>query len=184
MESAYLDKNQELVEACRNHCRDAQFKLYQCYAKAMYNIALRIVKYEEEAQDVLQEAFLDAFLRIRDFRQETTFGLWLKQIVINKSINVIRKRKFEFQDINEIEIADEWHEDAEDSNLDVEQVKNAIAELPDGYRVVLTLYLIEGYDHEEIAHILKIKEGTSRTQYMRAKNKLKEILEKKGYYND
>ncbi|RYD78059.1 MAG: sigma-70 family RNA polymerase sigma factor, partial [Sphingobacteriales bacterium] len=76
--------------------RAAQFDLYKLYAKAMYNVALRILNYEEEAEDVLQESFLDAFTRIVDFRQETTFGLWLKQIVINKSINYLRKRKFEF----------------------------------------------------------------------------------------
>lgn len=161
--------------------RAAQFELYKLYAKAMYNVALRILNYEEEAEDVLQEAFLDAFTRIVDFRQETTFGLWLKQIVINKSINYLRKRKMEFVGTDEIsELPDEDSFDDSEMKLQAEEIRQAITQLPDGYRVVLSLYLLEGYDHEEIAHILKISENTSRTQYMRAKNKLKSILETKG----
>ena len=161
--------------------RAAQFELYKLYAKAMYNVALRILNYEEEAEDVLQEAFLDAFTRIVDFRQETTFGLWLKQIVINKSINYLRKRKFEFVSTDEVsEVPDEVSADEYEVRLQADEIRNAIKELPDGYRVVLSLYLLEGYDHEEIAHILKISENTSRTQFMRAKKKLKSILELKG----
>lgn len=161
--------------------RAAQFELYKLYAKAMYNVALRILNYEEEAEDVLQEAFLDAFTRIVDFRQETTFGLWLKQIVINKSINYLRKRKMEFVSTDEIsEVPDEDSFDGSEMRLQAEEIRQSITQLPDGYRVVLSLYLLEGYDHEEIAHILKISENTSRTQYMRAKKKLKSILETKG----
>ncbi|KQS31746.1 RNA polymerase sigma factor [Pedobacter sp. Leaf194] len=161
--------------------RAAQFDLYKLYAKAMYNVALRILNYEEEAEDVLQESFLDAFTRIVDFRQETTFGLWLKQIVINKSINYLRKRKFEFVSTDEIsEVPDEVTADEYEMQLQAGEIRQAITQLPDGYRVVLSLYLLEGYDHEEIAHILKISENTSRTQYMRAKKKLKGILELKG----
>lgn len=161
--------------------RAAQFELYKLYAKAMYNVALRILNYEEEAEDVLQESFLDAFTRIVDFRQETTFGLWLKQIVINKSINYLRKRKMEFVSTDEIsEVPDDVSFDDYDNQLKAEEVRKAITQLPDGYRVVLSLYLLEGYDHEEIAHILKISENTSRTQYMRAKKKLRSILEQKG----
>jgi RNA polymerase sigma-70 factor (ECF subfamily) len=146
----------------------------------MYNVALRIVNDDAEAEDVLQEAFLDAFGRIADFRQETTFGLWLKQIVINRSINYLRKRKAEFVGLDDVEIAEEPVHDEEETQLKVEAIKLAMNELPDGYRVVLTLYLFEGYDHEEIAHILKITENTSRTQYMRAKRKLNSLLELKG----
>ena len=96
METAYLDKHVSLVNDCRNGNRKAQFEIYKLYSSAMYNVALRIVNDEDEAEDVLQEAFLDAFNRIADFRQETTFGLWLKQIVIHKSINCLRKRKMIF----------------------------------------------------------------------------------------
>jgi RNA polymerase sigma factor (sigma-70 family) len=180
LETVYVDKHVELVNECRNGSRKAQFELYKLYATAMYNVALRIVNDDAEAEDVLQEAFLDAFGRIADFRQETTFGLWLKQIVINRSINYLRKRKAEFVGLDDVEIAEEPVHDEEETQLKVEAIKLAMNELPDGYRVVLTLYLFEGYDHEEIAHILKITENTSRTQYMRAKRKLNSLLELKG----
>lgn len=177
METVYIDKHVALVNDCRAGSRKAQFDLYKLYAHAMYNVALRIVNDDAEAEDVLQEAFLDAFNRMADFRQETTFGLWLKQIVINRAINYLRKRKAEFVPIEGVEVADEPSTDEEEVQLKVEQVKAAMNELPDGYRVVLSLYLFEGYDHEEIAHILKITENTSRSQYMRAKRKLISLLE-------
>ena len=180
METVYIDKHVALVEECRQGSRKAQFEIYKLYANAMYNVALRIVNDDAEAEDVLQEAFLDAFNRIKDFRQETTFGLWLKQIVINRSINYLRKRKAEFVSIEEVDVADTPNYDESETHLKVEAIKAAMAELPDGYRVVLTLYLFEGYDHEEIAHILKITENTSRTQYMRAKRKLNSLLVTKG----
>ena len=180
LEAVYIDKNIDLVNECRKGSRSAQFEIYKLYSKAMFNIALRIVNNEAEAEDVLQEAFLDAFGRIKDFRGDTTFGLWLKQIVINKSINYLRKRKAEFVSIDDVDVADEQGGDEDDVELKMEAVKAAIAKLADGYRIVLTLYLFEGYDHEEIAHILKISENTSRSQYMRAKQKLQRLLEKKG----
>lgn len=180
METVYIDKHAELVNECRTGNRKAQFELYKLYAKAMYNVALRIVNDDTEAEDVLQEAFLDAFNRISDFRQESTFGLWLKQIVINRSINYLRKRKVELVSLDEVEIADDPIYEESETQLKVEAIKDAMSELPDGYRVVLTLYLFEGYDHEEISHILKISENTSRSQYMRAKRKLNSLLEMKG----
>lgn len=146
----------------------------------MFNISLRIVNDQAEAEDVLQEAFLHAFSRINDFRQETTFGLWLKQIVINKSINQLRKRKLDLVSLNDIDVAELEDVDEEDLQLQVESVKAAISKLADGYRVVLTLYLFEGYDHQEIAGILNVSENTSRSQYMRAKRKLHCLLGKRG----
>jgi RNA polymerase sigma factor (sigma-70 family) len=180
LETVYIDKHPDLVNQCRQGSRTAQFELYKLYVKAMYNVALRIVNQAAEAEDVLQESFLDAFTRIENFRGETTFGLWLKQIVINKSINQLRKRRVEFVNIDEVDVAEEEKEDTAHQDMRVNEIKEAVAELPDGYRVVLTLYLFEGYDHEEISHILKISENTSRTQYMRAKKKLHGLLEKRG----
>ncbi|MEJ2884009.1 RNA polymerase sigma factor [Pedobacter sp. GR22-6] len=180
MEAVYIDKHLHLVEECRKANRKAQFEIYKLYAKAMYNVALRILAQEAEAEDVLQEAFLDAFTRIDSFRGETTFGLWLKQIVINKSINQLRKRKAEFISIDGIDVAAEETVPFDDLEMKVNEIRDAVSKLPDGYRVVLTLYLFEGYDHEEIAHILKISENTSRSQYMRAKVKLNSLLAKRG----
>lgn len=180
METVYVDKHASLVKDCQQGNRNAQFELYKLYANAMYNVALRIVNDEAEAEDVLQEAFLDAFKRMADFRQETTFGLWLKQIVINRAINYLRKRKAEWVSLDEVDIPDDVSRDEDTIQFRVETIKRTIHELPEGYRVVLSLYLFEGYDHEEIAHILKISENTSRTQYMRAKKKLLNLLAMKG----
>ncbi len=176
MEASYSDKHYELVAACKRGDRQSQFKLYNLYAKAMYNTALRIVQDEAEAADVLQEAFIDAFTRLDSFRQESTFGLWMKQIVVNKSISALRKRKLELQPLeNGEQIAEEMQEE-DHIAFQVEAIKKAIDKLPDGYRLVLTLYLLEGYDHEEIAHILRISEATSRSQFLRGKRKLLDYL--------
>jgi len=180
LEAVYIDKNIELVNGCRRGNRKAQFELYKLYERAMYSAALRIVNDDAEAEDVLQEAFLEAFIRIADFRGDTTFGLWLKKIVINKSINCLRKRKAEFVSLDGVEVAEETSGSHEELEWKVEEIKAAVALLADGYRVVLTLSLFEGYDHEEISHILKISEVTSRSQLMRGKLKLKQLLEKKG----
>jgi RNA polymerase sigma factor (sigma-70 family) len=180
LETVYVDKNIDLVNDCRKGSRKAQFELYKLYEKAMYNAALRIVNDEAEAEDAVQEAFLEVFTRIGDFRGDTTFGLWLKQIVINKSINCLRKRKIDFVSMDGVELAAQQSDQDEDLSWKVEEIKSAVRQLPDGYRIVLTLYLFEGYDHEEISHILKISETTSRSQFMRAKLKLKNMLEKKG----
>jgi RNA polymerase sigma factor (sigma-70 family) len=183
LETLYIDKHYDLVTECKQGSKKACYELYKLYSKAMLNVAFRIVGNIGEAEDVLQEAFLDAFNRVKDFRQETTFGLWLKQIVVHRSINLLRKRKMDFVDLDGEQldnIADEEDDDNEDTIYKVALIKEAMKELPEGYRVVLSLYLLEGYDHEEIGQILNISENTSRTQFLRAKRKLAEILKKKG----
>jgi RNA polymerase sigma-70 factor (ECF subfamily) len=125
--------------------------------------------------DVLQESFIDAFKNIHHFENRSSFGSWLKQIVVNKSINVIRKRKMDIVDIEKTQVGEMPEENAIDEKeiqWKIQEVRKAIQELPDGYRAVLTLYLLEGYDHEEISQILNVKESTARTQYIRAKHKL------------
>ena len=186
MEAVYVDQHYSLVAECKKGSRKAQYELYKLYSKGMFNVAMRIVNDADEAADVLQESFLDAFTRVVDFRQETTFGLWIKQIVINRSISHLRKRKMEFVSLEDGEVEDfpdEESTDDEDLQFQVQQVKEGIQLLPDGYRIVLSLYLLEGYDHEEIAHILKITENTSRTQFLRAKRKLQDILKENRVIN-
>jgi RNA polymerase sigma factor (sigma-70 family) len=183
LETLYIDKHYQLVAECRQGSRRACHELYRLYAKAMLNVAFRVVGNMDEAEDVLQEAFLDAFGRIKDFRQETTFGLWLKQIVVHRAINLLRKRKMEWAELSEEQlnnVPDEEPEDDAEVQYKAAQVKEAMSALPDGYRVVLSLYLLEGYDHEEIGQILNISENTSRTQFLRAKRKLAEQLKLKG----
>ena len=165
----------ELVERCKLGDTQGYETLYRQYAKAMYNTSLRIVNNTADAEDVLQEAFTDAFRFLNDFNYRSTFGAWLKKIVINKSINILRKRKMNLVDIDQAGAAslqDEQGPDEKEIQYKVEEVKKAIQKLPDGYRTVLTLYLLEGYDQEEIGEILGITHNTVRTQYIRAKHKL------------
>jgi RNA polymerase sigma-70 factor (ECF subfamily) len=145
----------------------------------MYNVGYRIVNNEAEAQDVLQEAFISAFNNLESYRGDSAFGAWLKRIVINKAITQAAKRRFErFPDQEEWDVKEEESPDLfEGYPFSVEKVKSAIQALPDGYRTVLSLYLLEGYDHGEIAEILGISESTSKSQLNRSKKKLKELLE-------
>lgn len=141
----------------------------------MYNTSLRIVGNTGDAEDVLQESFSDAFRTIADFSYKSTFGAWLKKIVINKSINLLRKRKMDFVDIEKTNIGHLPEEDSlneKEMELKVEEIKKAVAMLPNGYRTVISLYLFEGYDQEEIAEIMQVTHATVRTQYMRAKQRL------------
>jgi RNA polymerase sigma-70 factor (ECF subfamily) len=173
----------ELVERCKQGDRRSYSELYQKYSKAMYNTSLRIVNHTADAEDVLQESFVDAFAAIDSFGYKSTFGAWLKRIVINKSINALRKRKMEIIDIektNTAHQADEETYDESELKFKVEEIKKAVKELPNGYRTVLTLHLFEGYDQEEIAEILQISHATVRTQYMRAKQKLLFIIKQGG----
>ena len=183
LEAIFIDKHYSLVAECKQGSKKACYELYRLYSKAMLNVAFRIVGNIGDAEDVLQEAFLDAFNRVKDFRQETTFGLWLKQIVVHRSINLLRKRKMDLVELGDDQldhIANEEDDDHEELLLKVAHVKEAMNKLPEGYRLVISLYLLEGYDHEEIGQILNISENTSRTQFLRAKRKLMEILKNRG----
>jgi len=169
----------ELVERCRQGDKKSYGELYQKYAKAMYNTSLRIVNHTADAEDVLQESFFDAFAAIDSFAYKSTFGAWLKRIVINKSINALRKRKMVIIDIEKttaLHLPEEDSYDEDAMKFKVEEIKKAVKELPKGYRTVLSLHLFEGYDQEEIAEILQISHATVRTQYMRAKQKLLLII--------
>jgi RNA polymerase sigma factor (sigma-70 family) len=177
---AIQPETNDLIKRCIAGESRAEFELYKQYAKAMYNVCLRICNHETEAQDILQEAFITAFKKIASFRQESTFGAWLKKIVVNTAINYVRKRRIDFAQIEQVrgvEDETEKHNNIqEQETYQVEQVKTAIRKLPDGFRVVLSLYLLEGYDHAEIAEVLSISESTSKSQYNRAKAKLREIM--------
>jgi RNA polymerase sigma-70 factor (ECF subfamily) len=147
-----------------------------------------MMRCREEAEDILQEAFTEAFFSIKNFRFESAFGVWLKRIVVNKCINKIRKRKIDLIFTDNIGDREDTNDIIESDNNDymLQQVMNAFELLPDGYRIIFSLYMIEGYDHTEISKILGISESTSRTQYLKARRKIKELIgcgekkEKKG----
>jgi RNA polymerase sigma-70 factor (ECF subfamily) len=182
LDKLYKNIHQKLIEACRQGSQKAQFQIYKLYYKAMYNVSLRIVNDEFEAEDVVQEAFLSAFKKIDSYKGEVSFGAWLKKIVINRSLDCLKKRKAKFEEVNErtMEIPDFGDTQAK---VDVNTIKKAIKCLPEGYRTILSLYLIEGYDHDEISEILGISNAASRTQYSRAKNKLRELLKGKEMFS-
>lgn len=170
----------ELVDLCKEGNQNAQYEVYEAYYKAMYNIALRIVKDVHWAEDIMQEAFLKAFTKIDSFKGEVTFGAWLKRIVINHSLDSYKKISKE--PLTELEptlykVEQESENESENSRIDVsniqiQQVKHAINSLKENYRIVLTLLYIEGYDYEEICEILNITSANCRTTVSRAKNAL------------
>lgn len=177
--SIYYD---DLVERCKQGSAVGFKQLYQQYAKAMFNTSLRIVNNAADAEDIVQEAFSDAFKNIRRFNYQSTFGAWIKRIVINKSINLLRDKKLKLVDINHANISELENEeelDEENIQFQVEEIKNAVQMLPDGYRTVFTLNAFEGYDYDEIAEILNISSTTARTQYHRAKKQLLFFIKRK-----
>ncbi|WP_276503455.1 RNA polymerase sigma factor [Terrimonas pollutisoli] len=154
--------------------------LYDRYSKAMYNTALRITANKADAEDILQDSFADAFLQLHSFENKASFGAWLKQIVVFKSVALLKKRRLIFTDIEQetAEPAEENTPDEQELEFTVAGIKKTMSQLPHGYRTVLSLYLLEGYDHEEIADILQISHSTARTQYKRGKQKLLQLLQK------
>ena len=149
----------------------------------MFNTALRIVNKTADAEDVLQDSFTDAFMQLSSFENKSTFGAWLKQIVVFKSITLLKKQRMSFVDMEKAEdLPDENEIDEADIWYTVDMIKQTIQQLTDGYRTVLSLYLFEGYDHEEISEILGVAQSTVRTQYIRAKQKLLNLLKKGEVY--
>ncbi|MCX6254426.1 MAG: RNA polymerase sigma factor [Bacteroidia bacterium] len=168
----------KLVEKARQGDQQAMHKLYRMYLPAMYNSCIRIVANQFDAEDIIQESFISAFSEINRFRGESSFGTWLKRIVINKSLNHIRSKKLSIVNYENIQIEDTDSEVDDLPYISMEIIHEGIKSLPEKARVVLNLYLLEGYMHKEIAGMLGISESTSRSQYIRAKDLLKDILVK------
>ncbi len=174
--TAEMDQLPALLIRCKEQNRLAQVEVYQRFSKAMYNTALRIVGDQFEAEDVMQEAFLNAFLQLNELEDPALFPGWLKRIVVNKSINRLQQRKTYLNFLHQYADEPEPEPTEHSVQFSIETIKRKLLELPEGYRIILTLYLIEGYDHEEIAEILNISSATSRSQYNRGKKKLKTLL--------
>jgi RNA polymerase sigma factor (sigma-70 family) len=178
--AVYQDIHREIIELSKEGNPKAQYQLYKLYSKAMFNICIRMLNNREEAEDLLQESFTDAFMKLGTFRYESSFGTWMKRIVINKCINSIQKKKVDLV-LFEQQVEAQDHEETIDYSrieMDVRKIHHAMEELPDGYRVIFSLYAMEGYDHTEIAQILGISESTSKSQYLRAKQKIRDIIDK------
>ena len=174
--------NNKIVEDCKQNNAKAQMQLYDMYCQAMFTIAQRYVKDSFVAEDMMQDAFIKVFKNIQGFKGEVTIGAWIKRIVINQCIDYLKKKRIELVSIEEKEltIADDGDWTVKEE-VSVNVVTSAINNLPEKYKVVLNLYLIEGYDHQEIAKVLNITEVNSRSQLMRGKNKLRGQLKQYNY---
>ncbi len=170
----------DVVEQCKQNNRKAQVKLYKQYCDGMYCVAMRFVKNADDAEDVLQESFIKAFQKIDQFKGEVTFGAWLKRIVVNKSIDFLKKKQEKLVTLDETYMHvvedDNWNVAPE---ISMDQVRSAIEKLPENYKYVVLMFLLEGYDHTEISEVLNITHTTCRTRLLRGKAYLKEILKEK-----
>jgi RNA polymerase sigma-70 factor (ECF subfamily) len=180
-ENIYINIHQDIIDRCKLNEPKAQFQLYKLYYKAMFNTCLRIVNNNLEAEDIMQESFFKAFEKINLYRGEVSFGAWLKKIVVNHSLDELRKKKLDLLSleeakVNPLETTENTIEEEQEIQAKAEEIKEQINQLPDGYRIVLSLYLIEGYDHDEIGEILNITSSTSRSQCARARQKLLERI--------
>ncbi|MGB5419502.1 RNA polymerase sigma factor [Algibacter sp.] len=170
----------DIIEQCKQNNRKAQLQLYNQYCDGMYIVAKRFLKDAADAEDVVQEAFIKAFTKLHQYKAEVTFGAWLKRIVVNKCIDFLKAKKHHLVELDagSLKVVDAYDDDkwlVEDT-MTLNDVKLAINALPDKYQYVVMLYLIEGYDHQEISEILDISEVASRTQLSRGKVKLQKLL--------
>lgn len=170
----------DIVEKCKQNDRKAQMQLYNQYCNGMYSVAKRFVKHDAEAEDVVQDAFIKAFTKLHQYNAEVTFGAWLKRIVVNTSIDALKSKKQRLVELDDVHLKvvdtdndDKW---LADDTVSIQDIKEAINQLSDKYKYVVMLYLIEGYDHQEISEILKISEVASRTQLYRGKLQLQKLL--------
>jgi len=173
-----------LLKACKKGNQSAQFEIYKLYYKAMFNASLRIVQDSNDAEDVMQEAFLSAFTKLDTFKGEVPFGAWLKRIVINKSLTLIKK-KSKLSEVKLEVVGKKLESDNESetdearieyASLKVKKVAKAMSQLKESYRLILNLSLIEGYDNDEIATIMNISNENCRTTISRAKSRLRSLL--------
>lgn len=175
-------KEHNIIELCRKGDPRSQYLLYKNYSKAMYNIAIRFLNNKMDAEDVLQESFIKAFECINELSETRAFGSWLKRIVINNCLTVLRRNRMHFEDMDD-QISEGWIDEEVTDPVDPAIVHGEIKKLPEGSRTVLILYALEGYMHKEIAEMLGIAESTSRTQYKRALGLLNKSLKSSVYVN-
>jgi len=175
----------DLVAKCKKNDRKAQMQLYEQYCQGMFCVAMRFLKNEDDAEDVLQDSFIKAFQKIEQFKGEVTFGAWLKKIVVNRSLDFLKEKKETMVALEDTYLQvvqdDDW---TVEDGITIAEIKIKMQELPEKYALVLQLYLMEGYDHEEISEILDITNTTCRTRLLRGKGRLKELLHKKTLKRD
>lgn len=175
-----IPEDDALVAGCAKGDRTAQQMLYQKYAARMMAVCCRYCRCREDAEDVLQEAFVRVFKYIEKFRQESSLAYWIKRIVVNTAINYHRKSVYLYPHLDIDEVYHLGEDASAVSNFHFEELLALLQTLPQGCRVVFNLHAIEGYKHREIARMLGISEGTSKSQYARARSLIKELITKQG----
>lgn len=173
----------KLINACKKGNQVAQMQIYDTYAQAMFTVACRYLNDAEDAKDAMQDGFLKAFLNIETYEPTATFGAWLKRIIINQCLDVLKKRSLDFSNnaVETLQIIADDNWEFEDTITKTEIIE-AISQLKEKHKIVVTLYLMEGYDHQEISEILNIPVKTSRTHLSRGKAQLRTLLKSK--YNE
>lgn len=171
-----------LIEKCKRNNSSAFEILYKKYAPTMKGVAFRYVNDSSIAEDIIQEAFIKVFVNINSFNSKSgSFEGWLRRVVVNASIDQFKKIKKQNESIYDIDYLTENDEDSEpNDNYDYskEELIESINMLPKGYKLVFNMYVFDKYSHKEIASSLNITEGTSKSQFSKAKKYLKNILEK------
>jgi len=166
----------KLIDACIKGDRSAQKNLYDLFSKRMYVVCLRYTKSQQEAEDVMQDAFIKVFKNLKSYRGDSRFDYWIKRIVINTALNSQRKKLYMYPmvDINEVNSNVDHNKALSDFSF--EELLKMIRELPVGCQTVFNLFAIEGYSHKEIADMLEVSEGTSKSQFARARKLLQEKI--------
>lgn len=173
--------HKHLIEQCMQGNPQAQREIYRLYAAAMYTICRRFLGNDDDAQDILQESFMDVFQKLPELRETGFFSAWIKRIVTNNCINALRKKRLLTSELKEnFDRIDDEEDDFDYSSYQMERVKRAMEELPDGCLTVLNMYVFEGFDHKEIGEILGISESASKAQYCKAKARIRQQLVQKG----
>ncbi len=170
-----------IIQKCKANDYSAQLEVYHSYKNMMFGSAIRILKNREEAEDIVQDAFIKGFEKIHQLQDEANLGAWLKRIVVNKSLDVARNRnRFIFTSEDSIlENKPDENEDDIKPDISIDFIKECINSLKEKYRIVLMLYMIEDYNHREIGELLNINESTVRNQYRRGKDQLLQLLKVK-----
>lgn len=176
------DSIRQLINECSRGNRQAQVALYRMYAKRLYNVCLRFIGNPADAEEAMQDTFLKVFTKISQYHYELSFEAWMKTIAVRTAIDHLRQMQPDWDELPEnFALAEEETEDWEAVELSVAAVKEGIKQLATGFRVILSLYLFEGYDMEEISSILHIQPASARSQYLRGKKKLLDIIERKKH---
>ncbi len=173
-----MNSDEELIKGCIREDRHMQGLLYKKYADKMFSVCMRYCNSKEEAEDVLQEAFIKIFDKVSKFRQEGSFEGWMRRIMVNTALRSWDKRSKKFEPGNIDDVQEPVVSEMVLDSIGVKEIMAMIKKLPEGYQVVFNLFAVEGYSHKEIGELLNINESTSRSQYARARRNLISMLEK------